>query len=363
VSLCFANQATTSDSNQVTPYEAHLGRRTFAALDGLRAIAIITVVWHHTAASAFEHPLSGRGFLGVDLFFVISGFLIVTLLLRERQRTQTISLPKFFVRRMLRIFPLYYAFLAVLALYALTIGKHGSQATELLNDLPIAALYLSNWWAVHGLLEMTWSLAAEEQFYLAWPWVERFVPRIAWPLIIVVLGLSWAMALGTWPNLPGLVKETTFAPILLGVLLAHLLHRQRGFKTMMTLVGHRFTPVLLLLLLLAMSAWPSFTGLPRMTTQVLMMLWLASVVVREDHVLMPLLRMQWLVRIGTLSYGIYILHLLCRHVAQAGLVRVVGASSPGLLFVTTLVISVGVAHLSYVGFEKRFLALKHGFNS
>src|SRR5882672_6045500 len=87
----------------------------FPLLDGLRAVSIVGVVWHHAGGALhFSGPLS-RGYHGVSLFFVISGFLITTLLLRERSRTGAISLRKFYLRRALRIFPLYYA---VLALYA-----------------------------------------------------------------------------------------------------------------------------------------------------------------------------------------------------------------------------------------------------
>src|ERR1700704_3713381 len=74
--------------------------KTFGSLDGLRAIAILAVLWHHHANNAVAGwKITTHGFLGVDLFFTISGFLIVTLLLRERRRTSTLSLRNFYVRR------------------------------------------------------------------------------------------------------------------------------------------------------------------------------------------------------------------------------------------------------------------------
>src|SRR5215831_19037330 len=108
------NLATLDDARK-----SYLQTRTFGSLDGLRALAILGVIWHHSASALPGWPITARGFLGVDLFFVISGFLIVTLLLRERRRTATISLRKFYVRRFLRIFPPYYGLLALVTIVAL----------------------------------------------------------------------------------------------------------------------------------------------------------------------------------------------------------------------------------------------------
>src|SRR4051812_43977390 len=88
-------------------HQTFLGTRSFGSLDGVRGLCILAVLWHHSGPAS-GIPLSQRGFLGVDMFFVLSGFLIVTLLLRERDRTGRISLRKFYARRTLRIFPIYY---------------------------------------------------------------------------------------------------------------------------------------------------------------------------------------------------------------------------------------------------------------
>src|SRR3954447_13589697 len=79
--------------------------RLFGSLNGWRAIAILAVIWHHTMANSLASPLAKQGNHGVTLFFVISGFLIGTLLLREKEQTRTISLRKFWGRRCLRILP------------------------------------------------------------------------------------------------------------------------------------------------------------------------------------------------------------------------------------------------------------------
>src|SRR5262245_12093123 len=148
----------------------------FGSLDGLRALSIVPVVWHH----ATPHPLDGalgRGPLGVDLFFAISGFLITTLLLRERDE-RTIDLRSFYVRRTLRIFPLYYVVLGAFIAHAIFFRAPGAPRDHFLASLPSYATYTSNWFVDNAVshavvFSFAWSLATEEQFYLGFPWILR----------------------------------------------------------------------------------------------------------------------------------------------------------------------------------------------
>ena len=92
-------------------------RAHLPGLDGIRALAVLGVLWHHAGSGANAAGWHLNGFLGVDLFFVLSGLLITSLLLQEQAATGGISLGKFYMRRALRIFPLYYAVLALLTLF------------------------------------------------------------------------------------------------------------------------------------------------------------------------------------------------------------------------------------------------------
>src|SRR2546421_12834986 len=94
-------------------HKNYLAAKYFPSLDGLRAISILAVIWYHVPEL---RPIWATGFLGVHLFFVISGFLITTLLLREKAATGSISLKKFYIRRTLRIFPAYYLTLGLFLL-------------------------------------------------------------------------------------------------------------------------------------------------------------------------------------------------------------------------------------------------------
>src|SRR4051812_42394361 len=105
-------------------YQAFKRVKFFSSLDGLRAISILGVIWYHTVPIGHD-ALLGQGNQGVTLFFVISGFLIVTLLLRAKEAVGTFSLPRFWGRRMLRIFPVYYAVLAAYCVLVWTLEKDG----------------------------------------------------------------------------------------------------------------------------------------------------------------------------------------------------------------------------------------------
>jgi peptidoglycan/LPS O-acetylase OafA/YrhL len=140
------------------------------ALDGVRAIAVGLVVLFHTD---YGQELMPGGAVGVDLFFILSGFLITLLLLRESQVRGRISIPGFYRRRILRILPV---FIVVLVCYigAALVASSGAQQREMLSAAVRAGLYFSNLYAAagHSLqvgIALAWSLAVEEQFYLVWP--------------------------------------------------------------------------------------------------------------------------------------------------------------------------------------------------
>jgi peptidoglycan/LPS O-acetylase OafA/YrhL len=138
------------------------------ALDGVRGLAILTVMVVHTGA-----PFVSGGFLSVDLFFVLSGFLITSVLLEEWEKRTTIRLGNFYVRRALRLLPGLAALLVVLGLLSLRFSPH--EAAELWREIAYTFFYAANWalafdrMPAMGALGHAWTLAIEEQFYLAWP--------------------------------------------------------------------------------------------------------------------------------------------------------------------------------------------------
>ena len=146
------------------------------ALDGLRALSVIAVILYHGGFSWMP-----GGFFGVEVFFVISGFLITSLLLDERERSRrsglAIDLRQFWMRRARRLLPALAVVLAAVATWTMLAGT-AQQRAELRRDLPWSIFYVSNWGQIVGdvpyyasvpLLRHLWSLAVEEQWYLVWP--------------------------------------------------------------------------------------------------------------------------------------------------------------------------------------------------
>lgn len=143
------------------------------SLDGLRAVAVLAVIAYH-AGFGWMHG----GWIGVEVFFVVSGYLITSLLIEERGGTGRISLKNFWIRRARRLLP---ALAMVLVTVSLVTAATGTidQQSQLRRDLPWAVLYVSNWGQIAGsvpyystdppLLRHLWSLAVEEQWYLLWP--------------------------------------------------------------------------------------------------------------------------------------------------------------------------------------------------
>ena len=305
------------------------------------------------------------------MFFELSGFLIVTLLLRERERHGAISLGSFYLRRTLRIVPVYYGLLLVLSFVFGVIAPHGAIAGPFWRELPYHFTYTSNWITATTFLSITWSLSAEEQFYLLWPPIERFVKRPLWVLAGLIV-FSELMhfgsfdpllhaAFGVGPDDLTMLRQTTFTPILLGVALAHALHEPRSYEWVSRLCGHRWAAfAYFAVLVVALVLLPGdIRGVPRLTIHLIMLLLLASTVVRTNHALAPLLLSPAVRRIGVLSYGMYLLHMLALHAANTVVGR---AHAPmALLFPVTLVLTLVMAEISYRFYETRFLHLKERF--
>ncbi len=154
----------------------HRSRATLGyqpGLDGLRALSVIAVICYH-AGFGWMHG----GWIGVEVFFVISGFLITSLLIGERERTGRIRLGEFWRRRARRLLPALFVMLAVIAAVTLAVGT-AAERGGMRRDLPWAIFYVGNWGQIVGgvpyyatdppILRHLWSLAIEEQYYLVWP--------------------------------------------------------------------------------------------------------------------------------------------------------------------------------------------------
>lgn len=350
-----------------TAHESFLAARHFPSLDGLRCLAILPVVWHHSTPRPLE-GLLGRGPLGVDFFFAISGFLITTLLLREASSTGKISLSGFYARRGLRIFPLYYA---VLGLYALWAGlglEPTAQRAHFFDSLPFYATYTSNWFVdfevPHPVLfAFSWSLATEEQFYLVWPWVMRAWRRWWIPVVFMVAALALDQSadhglLSQVLDSGGLAFRmiaSIAAPICLGALLAHGLHHPRSFSLLRPLLGSKASAPAALGTLAVLVCLPDP---PLLGIHLAMTVLVGAATVRPDHGLRTVLDARPLRYVGTISYGMYMLHISGIHVAKRVVPEAWGTAG---VFLVGLALTLVISDLSYRLFERRFLRLRNRF--
>lgn len=355
----------------MSDHATYRGLTHFGSLDGLRFICIAAVLWHHAPGAREFHmitPLFARGHVGVDFFFVLSGFLITTLLLREEASHGRFSLRGFYWRRLLRIVPVYFLVVSLAGFNAIVLNGHTEDAAL----LPYYYLFLSNYLAVEhiGFLDPTWSLAMEEQFYLVWPLLLAALPR-RWivPALIALIAWNIAAVLGVfgWVGITGFdvgalrlaLTGTTYAPILMGALVAVLLHDPRGFARFAPWLQAKPAPWLLFAALIAaLALLPRvLEGWPNLLVHSLMCLCLISLVVREDNGMARLLQLPPIVRIGQISYGIYLYHLFVRAVLVPA-AAAVGINSVGVMFVALLVGSALVAEISFRTYERWFMSLR-----
>ncbi|MEM9267705.1 MAG: acyltransferase [Pseudomonadota bacterium] len=356
-------------------HQRYLETRFFGSLNGLRFICIMAVIWHHSPAlGSLSAPpiLALRGFLGVDFFFVLSGFLITTLLLREEARTGRFSIRGFYRRRILRIVPVY--FLVVTAAVLWFVVYKGQ--SEHWPKVPYYYLFFSN--MLKGdiaLLHPTWSLSVEEQYYLMWPALLLLLPMRGPVRLYVLLGLiafCVASAAGLLKPL-GLrpietehaiwkLPATGYAAILLGSLSAVVLNAPRGYLLAYRLVGHPLSPLICFAILTCAIIWlpQDLRGWPNLVVHSLMMLTLVSIVLREDHVLARPFAWGPVARIGVISYGLYLYHMIGRHIGVelVGALNLPAALAPWAQTAVFVAASIVIAEISFRTFEAYFLKLK-----
>jgi peptidoglycan/LPS O-acetylase OafA/YrhL len=342
---------------------ARAGFGRIAGLDGLRAVAVVGVLLYHAGVSWIP-----GGLLGVDVFFVISGFLITTLLLDERARTGRTALLAFWARRLRRLLPALVAMLLFVSVVWGLILK--DDVASLRHDVLFAFGYSANWWFAfsgQGYFQLlsspspvlhTWSLAVEEQFYLFWPLavaallsrgrrVGRWAAGGAALAAIATLAQSLA---GVWTDRLYYGTDTRAVPLLVGAAFGAWYFRHR--RTLK--LTPRSRTVLRCLGLLAIAgvggAFARLGGqsvvLYRggfLALAVVVSILIVAVAADPQGPLTRLLDSRPLRYVGTISYGLYLWHwplfLLVNH-ARTGL-------SGGALLATRLALAFTVAAVSY----------------
>lgn len=284
-------------------------------------MAVLGVMAFHAGLPGFS-----GGFLGVDVFFVLSGFLITTLLVREHRSKGTIALPAFYMRRTLRLLP------ALLGLVVfLQVWSQGfifpEQVRQLHRETAATLLYVANWGVLAGVVSPlgffghAWSLAIEEQFYIVWPLTLRaLLGRTSRTTMLALLAAAaaasalWRASMADDPdrfNRAFYGSDTRAEELLAGCFLAVLLQSP---STAAALGRSRLVPVLggasalVLALMFSQAEWPAAWmlrgGFSVVTLSTALLL--LTLQVSPEGVLARVLSWRPLVAIGSISYGLYL---------------------------------------------------------
>lgn len=331
-------------------------RTHWPGLDGLRGIAAIVVVLFHA-----DLGMAANGYVRVDVFFALSGFLISAILLGEIARHGRVRLRRFYLRRLLRLYPA----LVATSLLVLAAGAVGGQIRDTWRGVVAALFYVANWWMYTGheapLLDHTWTLAIEEHFYVVWPLLLlALTSRRRWlSLCGGLVGLvALASILVPWAAGIENVRGTYLRgfPIVWGSILAVLLHfwRHRLPDRLLGTVSTLTTGALLALLVMPWSLPEDLLTGPVGVTGLLTVVVLAGVVTSPGAIASRALSWRPLRWFGARSYGLYLYHFpvmsVLRHHVDVG--------PEWARVVLGVVLSVGVAWASFTWLEEPFLRLK-----
>jgi peptidoglycan/LPS O-acetylase OafA/YrhL len=323
------------------------------SLDGLRAVAVTGVIATH----AFPQTIPG-GWIGVDIFFVLSGYLITTILMTEIEQTGEVNLRRFYFRRFLRLMPpLWSVLLAVLPV--ILISKNWS---ALLSAWSAAATYTMNFnrafaWGPEYPLGHTWSLAAEEQFYLLWPLAIIFFKErktlLTWVSVLLVAAISWRLILiGEGASAIRIYNsfETHSDPLLIGCAIALVQWNSR----LESLIAGLW-PLWAAITLVLVAVLPSMSNAVLGTGTLLLGALGAALLISALYapIFRTALSLRPLVLTGRISYALYLWHFPILQLSTARF------HLAGIGLFLPIALSYTIAAISYLTLEAYFRRLKN----
>jgi peptidoglycan/LPS O-acetylase OafA/YrhL len=375
------------------PLSAPNLRGHLPALDGVRGLAIIMVLFLHfigntVATNSFEKVVvlvTNYGAYGVDLFFVLSGFLITGILYESRDKQHYFK--NFYMRRVLRIFPLYYAVLVAIIVIAPLIPAMQSTALD--------ELKAHQWWiwlysvniynGIQGVYSLPyidhfWSLSVEEHFYFVWPLIVWLLAKNPRTLMRVSIGVAlFALGSRIVASLAGATPVTIFVltpfrldALCLGAFLAVYARQPEGLSKL----SRRILPTTAIAggLLVAAFLWNHFTSAEveilrpirsSLFLVLLAMLMLRALTAPSKTLISRFFCSKTMMFYGKISYGLYVYHHLISYFFLTHKTEFILAPKLGSHFAAVMVqastgmlVSTVIAFLSYELFEKHFLSLK-----
>jgi peptidoglycan/LPS O-acetylase OafA/YrhL len=384
--------ATSTPLSQEAPVQPETGERVyFPELDGLRFFAFLLVYLFHQGVpgpllarligTTASRALVQNGGYGVQLFFILSGYLITALLLREEARYGRIALRAFWVRRILRIWPLYYLVIVLgFGLLPALEGHVGTPEYRALLRIHLVPFlgFLGNWSMAlvrpvpYDWLSVLWSVCVEEQFYLLVPLLIALVsPRYRRPLVAALIvgsiAVRWACALRYGSQL--MIVFNTFAQfdtLASGVMLALVVGWDRNRPTLTRWLRWLQWP-LYIIIGWGMVNFPLGHGSHWHRTWDFVWVWLCGIGIVTIAIwgkgwLQSALAYPRFVWLGKISYGLYMYHEIAIWTRDRIFSRLPWIPNQEELFaIATFALTIALAAASYYGYERRFLLLKRAW--
>ena len=318
-------------------YDDYRAVKRFRGLDGIRAVAMVVVVtWHADVVGRWRWL---HGWSSVEVFFVLSGFLIATLCLREEESEGGFTLRAFFVRRSVRILPLYYMVLLVYMMWALVGGLGGVPQLQL--SLPYYATYM-NEFTDTGPFVHSWSLGVEEKFYLLWPALSfvalaRCAPK--WRVGLTAVLAAVALVVGS----SGLLWWAYgYGAILVGCLMAFAMHDRRWFETVARLARPRAALAVLVVLAIAQLLLDS--GMAAKIAYPFVFVSILPAMVLGTSPALKLLDRPSLTWMGQRSYAFYLVHMLAMSIVVNATPNWIDKGAGGVvLMAATIALALAIA--------------------
>ena len=351
-----------------------LDKNYIPSLDGWRAVAIMMVILGHFMLKLEQGSvihtilkLTAIGILGVKIFFVLSGFLITTLLIKEKIKYGRLDLKNFFIRRALRIIPVLYLYIIVVFLV-----NHFSSLNLSLSNFVGPLLYINNFNFLSGtwITGHTWSLAVEEQFYLIWPFIFRYIKNSLLICLIIILVIPFFKIVQyTNPQIENYILAPFFVPassIFSGALVSLLCFNPNAISKLIIIKNFNFIAFIFAIIVIYSIYYLSIKGLygtlllplGNILTDFSICYMILFSILRKDHFIFRILNSKILIQIGVISYSLYIWQQL--FIIPKGNYPVL---EQYLYSPLNLLLVFVTGFLSYHFFEKPFLKLKKKFSN
>ncbi len=354
-------------------------RPYFPHLDGLRFFAFLIVFISHCVLFLWNGRLYlAQGDLGVNFFFVLSGFLITYLLYYEKEVSRGfIDIKKFYIKKILRIWPVLFIVLAIAFILGSLHLSNLPFAVDLkLADIPWFLGFMSNFYIIYGTVSASiavlWAIAVEEQFYILWPLLVSWIQKKYIPILLAIIIISATIFRFIHSNEPNQILYSTFSvisSIAIGSLFGFFAFFKENFSEKMSSFFTRKNVVLLyfiFLISIMVKMFPysfipqSFMAFYTAILPIVFSLIFILIILEQNYSNYSLFKASTnknITYLGQISYGLYAYHMICIAIIFS-ILKSIGINSGFIISLVSFIFTILISHLSYKFIEMKILRLK-----